>query len=147
MKYKAFVLVITTFFCTPALNAAPPSDACMHARTLRAGAVSPCTGLLVPSSDIRSLMIEVEELNARVIELQGELEVAKIQKDRDAVDLQACEDKTVVIRNTLHACEATKAPAPLSCPQSFGGWPWIALTAGVVVGGVGGWGVGRATCP
>jgi hypothetical protein len=138
-----FIAIFTAF--APA-DASSPTD-CATARVLRAGDTAACTGLLVPSSDIRSLLAEVEALNARLIEVESGRDIATLNAEKFAADLRVCEDRVVVVRNTLHACEASKAPPIVECPTPWGGWPWLAAGVGFAAGGFGGWGVGRATCP
>lgn len=126
---------------------ANPQTDCQTARAIKLGETATCTGLLVPSSDIRSLLAEVETLTAKIVETEGALELARLEMSRKAVDLRVCEDRVIAIRNTLTACESAKAPPVVECPERWGGWSWIAASAGLAIGGLGGWGIGRATCP
>jgi hypothetical protein len=123
-----------------------PTD-CTTARAVRPGDTVACSGLLVPSSDVRTLLEENAALGERVVELQAAAEMARIELARARIDLEAAERRLVVYRNTLAACESSVAPPPTMCPQPWGGWPWVAAGVGAVVGGFGGYGVGRATCP
>lgn len=139
------IFVLLLVLAQPAFG--QQQEKCTSARTVAVGDVVGCVGILVPAGDIRSMLAEIEALNARVEELRNTLEIARLNAEKGAIDLKTCEDTKTVIRNTLFACETAKAPSIVECPKSWGGWPWLALGAGVVAGGVGGWGIGRATCP
>ena len=113
--------------CTPAY-----AEPCRRAVHVEAGAVVPCTGDLLPTSEVLRILLVEDTLALRDAELAAERELRAADRD-EAAELLA------VSEAARRACETQHAPPPARARRwyespYFGGSVGFILGAGVVLG-------------
>ena len=116
------LLAVLVGTCTPAY-----AEPCRRAVHVEAGALAPCSGDLLPTSEVLRLLLVEDTLALRDAALQAERELRAADRD-EAAELLA------VSEAARRACETQHAPPPARAPRWYES-PWVGFGAGVVLAG------------
>lgn len=116
------LLAVLIGTCTPAY-----AEPCRRAVHVEAGASVPCSGDLLPVSELLRLLLVEDTLALRDAELAAERELRAADRD-EAAELLA------VSEAARRACETQHAPPPARAPRWYES-PWVGFGAGVVITG------------
>jgi len=115
------LLAILIGTCTPAY-----AEPCRRAVHVEAGAVVPCSGDLLPTSEVLRLLLVEDTLASRDSELTAERELRAADRN-EAAELLA------VSEAARRACETQHAPPPARVRRWYESQP-LAATVGFILG-------------
>ena len=146
MKGLVVLLLLTAAAPAFAQPLPMPEDVtCTSSRVLKRGIVAPCGGILVPRANLDAANAAMLDLRQCKADLTLEQELAKARAEGDSVRLAACErlstERDGIIDRMIGA---RGVPLPiLRKPWYESAWLWG--PAGLVVGGLAGYGVRAIT--
>jgi|GEM_PF-5628258 len=131
------VLLAVAIIIWPAPARAVP---CEVYANIKAGDVSPCEGVRIPTEELAYLLAAETRADTLAAELR------KLKADNTVLKAEVAAANRIATSERLSriACFAN-AVEVAKCDTPWGGWPWVTGIVGLAVGGLAGYGVAEVT--